>query len=303
MSTYHPVDTYSIIADSLCEDQRQLIMAIPEELYEERTLSEGYPDLHKLAHESFSSDVSSRPDDTPRVEKLRMFLGRLVKLDEARRILVLGCGPHPQPMQIWLSHGHIVTGVEPVESFVEAARDYLQDETSVRQGAAESIPLPDNSQDVVIFESVLEHVDSIPDALNEIYRVLAPGGVLFLTTTVRTRFSVTGFNGEYNVRFYNWFPRVVKEGYILKHLHYEPRLANYTERPAVHWFSFADLCSRGRDAGFAQFYSHMDLMRLTDPHVIRSWLRRTLLRHVQQNPWVRAFALSQVGSTIFMLKR
>ena len=35
-------------------------------------------------------------------------------------------------------------------------------QTSVVQGSAEAIPLLDYSQDIVIFESVLERVDSIP---------------------------------------------------------------------------------------------------------------------------------------------
>ena len=43
-------------------------------------------------------------------------------------------------------------------------------------------------------------------------------------------------------------------------LHYEPQLANYNARPAVHWFSFPDLCRLGREAGFAQFYSPLDLI-------------------------------------------
>ena len=278
-------------------------MGNAKDLYAERALSEGYPGMDQLAHEKFSRSVTARPDDTPRVEWLLTCLGRLVNLRESRRILVLGCGPHPQPAQILRNHGHEVIGVEPVESFVEAARQYLGDSASVVQGAAEAIPLPDSSQDIAVFESVLENVESVAKSLEEIYRVLAPGGVLYMTTTNRHRFSLKGRNGEYNVPFYNWFPCLVKEGYILEHLHHRPELANYTERPAVHWFSFADLCSRGRDAGFAKFYSHVDSMRRTDPMIDKSWLRRALLRHIQHNPWVRAIALTQVGGLIFMLKR
>ena len=274
-----------------------------KDLYAGRTLSEGYPGMDRLAHERFSRRVTSRPDNTPRMEWVLTCLGRLVNLDERRRILVLGCGPHPQPAQILRDRGYEVTGVDPVESFVETARQYLGDSASVLHGSAEAIPLPDGSQDIVVFESVLEHVESVAKSLEAIYRVLAPGGVLYMTTTNRHRFSLKGRNGEYNVRFYNWFPRLVKEGYILEHLHYRPDLANYTERPAVHWFSFADLCSRGRDAGFAKFYSHVDLMRQTDPMIARSRLRRALLHRIQHNPWVRAIALTQVAGVIFMLKR
>jgi ubiquinone/menaquinone biosynthesis C-methylase UbiE len=280
-----------------------VIVESAKDMYAGRALTEGYPGINQFHHEKFSHTVTSRPDDTPRIEWVLQCLGRLVNLGESRRVLVLGCGPHPQPAQIMRNHGHEVIGVEPVKSFVETARQYLGDSATVLQGSAEAIPLPDGSQDIVVFESVLEHVESVAKSLEEIYRVLAPGGVLYMTTTSRYRFSLRGRTGEYNVPFYNWFPRLVKEGYILEHLHYRPNLANYSQRPAVHWFSFADLCSRGRDAGFARFYSHLDLMRHTDPRIAKSWLRKALLRHIQHNPWVRAIALTQVGGVIFMFKR
>ncbi len=274
-----------------------------KDIYKDRKLTEGYPSLDQLGQEWFSHTVTSRPDDTPRIERLFMYLGRLVDLNACRNILVLGCGPHPQQALILRNKGFKVVGVDPVQSFVETARIYLGDSVTVMRGAAEAIPLPDSSQDIVVFENVLEHVDSIPHSLEEIYRVLAPGGVLCVSTTNRHHFSLTGSNGEFNVPFYNWFPRLVKESYIFQHLHYNPKLANYTERPAVHWLSFADLCSRGRDAGFAKFYAIVDLMRSSDPSIVKSRLRRALFPLIQKNPWLRSLALTQIGHVIFMLKR
>lgn len=274
-----------------------------KDIYKDRKLDEGYPNLDQLAHECFSHNVTLRSDETPRMERLFTYLGRLVDLDVRRKIVVLGCGPHPQEALILSNKGYKVVAVEPVQSFVETAGVYLGDSVTVIQGTAEAIPLPDGSQDVVVFESVLEHVDSIPHSLEEIYRVLAPGGVLCISTTNRHHFSLNGSNGEFNVPFYNWFPRLVKESYIFQHLHYNPKLANYTQRPAVHWLSFADLCSRGRDAGFAQFYSIVDLLRISDPSITKSRLRRALLPLIQQYPWLRSLALTQIGDSIFMLKR
>ena len=231
------------------------------------------------------------------------YLSRLVGMDDVKNVLVLGCGPHPQTAKIFAETGANVSAVEPVEQFVALARDYLEAKVNVMQGAAESIPLSTNSQQIVVFEAVLEHVDSIPLSLAEIYRVLAPGGVLYLTTTNRHRFSWKGKNGEYRTPFFNWFPSLVKEGYVFQHLHYRPELANYSSRPAVHWLTYSELCARGRDAGFAQFYSPVDLMRVDDRIIKKSGLRRFVLPLIQKNPWLRAFALTQIGGTIFMLKR
>ncbi len=46
----------------------------------------------------------------------------------------------------------------------------------------ESIPLEDNSIDAIISIQVLEHLSNPQQALNEMFRVLKPGGHLFFTT-------------------------------------------------------------------------------------------------------------------------
>lgn len=282
--------------------------ARPAELYAERKLSQGYPDLERLAFEQFVESQRVKPDDTPRIQSLLRLLGRLITLDGRQTVCVIGCGPVPQPIRILRDMGYTVTGIEPVPLFVQAAGEYLGDPTAVLQGAAESIPLPTASQDLVIFDNVLEHVESPVISLGEIFRVLKPGGITYLTTTNRHRISLVGENFEYNVRFFNWFPPLLKESYIFRHLHYEPRIANYTERPAVHWFSFADLCAVGRLAGFAQFYSPLDLRTRGDAANVRNPVKRWLLGGwpldaVQRNPYLRSLALTQVGGQIVMLKR
>lgn len=98
----------------------------------------------------------------------------------------------------------------------------------------------------------------------------------------------------------------MKESYVYKHLHYDPRLANYSPRPAVHWFSYTDLCKLGRQVGFTQFYSRLDLVSRLAPSVQGRAYRKILLHLVGsglQNPWIRALALLQYGNSIFMLRR
>ena len=154
-------------------------------------------------------------------------------------------------------------------------------------------------------ESVLEHVDSVDHTLAEAYRVLRPGGVLHVTTTNRLQLSPTGQNGEYRVRFFNWLPAHVKESYVVRHLHYDPSLANYTPRPAVHWFTYPELCAHGRRAGFATFYSFLDLIdEERDASVATHRLKRWIIRNARNHPWFRALVVSQMaGNPIFMYKR
>jgi ubiquinone/menaquinone biosynthesis C-methylase UbiE len=272
-------------------------------LYRSRRLPEGYPGLDARSIEWYQDDVSQRPEETPRVQRLLDCLDRLIAIHAHRNFLVVGCGPQPTSMRLLREMGFNVVGVEPVPLFIAGARRFLRDDEAVLPGRAEDLPSEDESQHVVLLESVLEHVDSVERTLAEAQRVLVPGGVAYVITTNRHRLG--RHRTEFNIPFYPHLPGVVKESYVFQHLLYVPSLANYTERPAVHWFTFAELCDRGRAAGFTRFYSHLDL-KSPEPSSFLGRHRRlksVALSHIQRSPWLRAIALSQHGGTIFMVKR
>jgi 2-polyprenyl-6-hydroxyphenyl methylase/3-demethylubiquinone-9 3-methyltransferase len=272
------------------------------DLYRGRRLAEAYPGLAERFAQTLTATISRQPDEAAMIEMRLRYLDRLVDVGGRRSVLVLGCGPRPQAIRILLSHGYDAVGVEPVAAFARSAREFLGDQGRVLEGAAEGIPLPDASMDLIFCDSVLEHVTSPSQSLAETFRVLRPGGVCFITTSNRYQLSLLGKNEEYTVRFFHWLPTLVQESYVFRHLHYEPRLANFTTSPAVHWFTYAELCARGREAGFSRFYSLLDLMERDDPPMRRSRLRRWLLPRVKRHPWLRAAALTQYGNTIIMLK-
>ena len=269
-------------------------------LYAGRKLSEGFPDLEALGVKAFAAQ-QAQTTNAPRTVAC---IEREIGLPEGNRaVIIVGCGPNPASVKALLELGYDAKGVEPVAGHVAHAQEWLGDPTTIKQGSAESLPFEDGSQAIVLIESVLEHVDSPIRSIQEAYRVLAPGGVAYVQTTNRLRFSLTGDNGEYNVPFLNWMPGVVKEAFVHHHLHFDPTLANFTPRPAYHWFSYPDLCKLGRDAGFYQFYSKLDLISPDDPALSRGGLRAKLLNRFRYNPWLRSLALAQFGDTIFMLKR
>jgi 2-polyprenyl-3-methyl-5-hydroxy-6-metoxy-1,4-benzoquinol methylase len=218
-----------------------------------------------------------------------------------KRAAVIGCGPQPERVRDLAVAGYRVVGVEPVAEGVRLAREYLAGAAEVVQGTAERMALESRSQSVVLLENVLEHVDSVSQTLQEACRVLQPGGVLFVRTTNRQRCSLTGVTWEFSTRFFNWLPRLVRESYVFDQLHHRPELAQFSPRPAVHWFSFADLCASGREAGFARFYSPHDLLHLAR-RPQRGW-RGSVSRWSHRQPWLRALAISQLTGDIFMWKR
>jgi ubiquinone/menaquinone biosynthesis C-methylase UbiE len=275
------------------------VMARPS--YARRKLAQGYPDIERLGGQYFADHQDATNDVLKTMERI----GRLIELGPRANVLVIGCGPKPQSIRELLDAGFNATGVEPVGFHVETAATWLGASGVVLQGTAEALPAKDGSHDAVIMESVLEHVDSAHQSVAEAYRVLRPGGVLYVTTTNRTRFSPTGKNGEFFVPFFNWLPAIVRESYIFRHLHYEPSLAAYTPRPAVHWFTFPELCALGRQSGFAAFYSFLDLIDETsDESVAMSRGKSWIVRNVREHPWFRALMISQMtGNPIFMYKR
>jgi SAM-dependent methyltransferase len=55
----------------------------------------------------------------------------------------------------------------------------------VEQADLEELPFPDDSFDAIVMQDVIEHVAAPTEVLAEITRVLAPGGVLYLSTPNR----------------------------------------------------------------------------------------------------------------------
>lgn len=65
-------------------------------------------------------------------------------------------------------------------------------------GDVHELPLGDNTQDAVICIAVLEHVENPHQAMKEIYRVLKPGGYLFLYVPFLFYYHpMKGYYGDY----------------------------------------------------------------------------------------------------------
>lgn len=88
----------------------------------------------------------------------------------AYRLLDVGCGQKPYE-PIFARFTQVYVGVDPVEN----PRAELR-------GPVEALPADDGSFEVVLCNQVLEHVDDPALAIRELFRVVAPGGRLLLTT-------------------------------------------------------------------------------------------------------------------------
>lgn len=95
------------------------------------------------------------------------------------KMLEIGCGMGDDSAQ-WAKRGMKITSMDLTKTAVECTKIRLskcQLEGEVIQGNAESIDFPDNTFDLVYSFGVLHHSPDTPKTIDEIHRVLKPGGL------------------------------------------------------------------------------------------------------------------------------
>lgn len=97
-------------------------------------------------------------------------------------ILNLGTGEGDYDRMI-ASHCRHLTAVDINQRDIDYARELNRDVTNLDYGLADALNLkfPDHSFDVVVSVEVIEHVGNPEQMINEIQRVLKPGGLLMIT--------------------------------------------------------------------------------------------------------------------------
>jgi SAM-dependent methyltransferase len=160
--------------------------------------------------------------------------------------------------------GHVAYGVEPDETARANARllaTHLGCEVPVVGGRAEALPFEAERFDVVLAQSVLEHVADLDATLREVFRVLRRGGVFWFFTAS----SVCPHQKEIR-RFplFGWYPLPLKRKIMHWAKRARPHLIGHTEAPAVNWFTPWMARSVLRQAGFSRVYDRWDLRRLCE---------------------------------------
>ena len=120
----------------------------------------------------------------------RLFLfDQIVGSWQGRTVLDLGCGGGFMAEAIQ-KRGASVIGVDPALAAILAARAHASEQgvaIDYRLGNGEAIPLADRSVDCVVCVDVLEHVTDLECVLDEIVRVMKPGGLFLFDTVNRSR--------------------------------------------------------------------------------------------------------------------
>ncbi|MGI6702481.1 MAG: class I SAM-dependent methyltransferase [Clostridia bacterium] len=102
-----------------------------------------------------------------------------------KRVLDIGCGAGGKTLYYASRGAAIVYGIETVEYYKEEAEQLarqkcLEDRFRFVTGDAADMPFVDGFFDTIIMNDAMEHVDMPLQVLNECYRVLRPGGRVYI---------------------------------------------------------------------------------------------------------------------------
>src|ERR1041385_8001553 len=101
------------------------------------------------------------------------------------RILDLGCGTGRFTKALGETLECSVIGVEPSSSMLKIALSQNESHIEWKQGQAESIPLENETVDLVFISQVFHHLNEPTAALREINRVLTREGYLAIRNGIR----------------------------------------------------------------------------------------------------------------------
>jgi SAM-dependent methyltransferase len=97
------------------------------------------------------------------------------RLHKGERVLEIGCGTGCDLLQ-FAKHGAQAVGVDITPEHLRLARERIGQLAEVREAEATRLPFPDGSFDYVYSHGVLHHIENPRRVVEEIFRVLKPGG-------------------------------------------------------------------------------------------------------------------------------
>jgi 2-polyprenyl-6-hydroxyphenyl methylase/3-demethylubiquinone-9 3-methyltransferase len=149
-------------------------------------------DGHRWWDSDFSLSLIRTVFNPIRVNYAKRVIDLTIKSSRGKtRVLEVGCGGGILSEE-FSRLGYLMTGIDPAEQSLRTAIEHASENNlkiNYLTGFGENLPFESSSFDVVLCCDVLEHVQDLPGVIDEISRVLRPGGVFIYDTFNRTYFS------------------------------------------------------------------------------------------------------------------
>jgi ubiquinone/menaquinone biosynthesis C-methylase UbiE len=145
--------------------------------------------------------------------------GRVSKYIQGGRWLDYGCADGGYTEHLRLTGAAAVEGVDVDGERIEAARS-AHPEISFHVAEEGRLPFPDDSFDGVFMNEVFEHVADEHEALEEVHRVLKPGGWLILISPNRGfpfeghGVHIGGWSSQRPIPLIPWLPRSLTDRWV-----------------------------------------------------------------------------------------
>jgi len=99
------------------------------------------------------------------------------------KVLDAGCGEGFYLMLIKNIYHCDITGIDNDDRILSQAKKWIKDSVDIKivKGDIDEMEFPDNTFDKVVCSEVLEHINNDRKAVDELYRVTKPGGILAVT--------------------------------------------------------------------------------------------------------------------------
>lgn len=132
------------------------------------------------------SDTDSPQDSHAGARHFCELIRERLSPEKIRNVLVAGCGLGHEALRIRQDLGAPVTGVD-VEQQWDADFGKGTSDFTLLEGSILSLPFANDTFDVVFYHHVIEHVSDPAQSLDELRRVLVPGGLIYIGTPNRHR--------------------------------------------------------------------------------------------------------------------
>jgi SAM-dependent methyltransferase len=226
---------------------------------------------------------------------LLRYLQQFITIDSSLKMLEVGTGMGWVPI-IAKKRGWNLTGVEIAPGLIEAGREYGRRHgyaPDLILGNIETYELGENVYDVIIANSVFEHVENWQPGLDRLYRALKPGGYLFFEST--SKWSIT--SGELPAMpCYGWMPNWMRYRFRMA-LHGADIMKNGID---FHQFTYPGLRSYFKKLGFQQIHDRVDLVQ---PEKVANSTKRRVLEICKKNALAKFFVLTFFEVTTFVCKK